>query len=198
MGHYRCVRPYRLYGLRGCSEDGCFMEVEAQKILSLIESVDPNDTAALDEIDILVHFYLAKEVQDNGKHIFLNGLGLWGVRKSHLEKPELFRKGDGWIETSELFICGEFYKYTRSRDALKAIRPNGWLPYLTSDYDGTFVFSFVDGNNTRRHFVLHSKKLTKEELAELHAIVQVIAYQRTKNISGSPDGLDAFVMAVIK
>lgn len=70
-------------------------------------------------------------------------------------------------------------KYTRSRDALKAIRPEGIRNWnigmgkrktygCSIEYDGCVVFSASDMFPT-------------EELAELHAIISAIEYERQKN-----------------
>lgn len=79
--------------------------------------------------------------------------------------------------------------YTRSRDALKAIRPEGWI--LTAVYYAPDSFkSHDDGSKGRitalskpetfeeMDFVQFSSTIQHEELAELHAIIQAIAYDR--------------------
>lgn len=63
-------------------------------------------------------------------------------------------------------------KYTSSRDALKSIRPNGWwfdIEMIGSE--GVMVTAYNDKTK------LDHKDYT-EELAELHAIIQAIAYER--------------------
>ena len=67
--------------------------------------------------------------------------------------------------------------YIGSRDALKAIRPEGWLPFCGNRHlksgDKPFYFGFV----TNAAQVI-SEDLPTEELAELHAIIQAIYYER--------------------
>ena len=63
-------------------------------------------------------------------------------------------------------------EYTRSRDALKAIRPEGWRVFNLSE--GT-MFEFDLGKTNAR--VFRGLAIT-EELAELAAILQAINYER--------------------
>ncbi len=115
----------------------------AAEILKLIETVDPADSAGMDEIDAAVADYL-------------------GLRYAPVE-------------------------YTRSRDALKAVRPEGW--YVGGIYDANATGQYDDGY----YFILRNKlktgevarhqlayRMPTEELAELHAIIQAIEYERTK------------------
>lgn len=77
---------------------------------------------------------------------------------------------------------------TNSRDALKDVRPHGWYPigfgkcgYGESEIGmGAFgfVFSLYKPDPFRQDGFVKSKYLPTEELAELHAIVQAIAYER--------------------
>lgn len=114
----------------------------AQEILKLIEEVDPKDTAKLDEIDARVWCYLNNQDQESTEF----GVPRWmyAVRS----KP-----------------------YTRSRDALKAIRPEGWRVFNLSEGD---MFEFDLGKTNAR--VFRGQAIT-EELAELAAIIQAINYE---------------------
>lgn len=123
------------------------------EILKMIETVDPSDRSALDDIDLAVGEYLGK-----------------------FPKP--------------------VSKYTRSRDALKAIRQDGWflkiqgaMSAFTRRQAGEFLGGWLcdmadntDGSGESMHWV-HSYKcgLPTEELAELHAIIQSIEYERTNS-----------------
>lgn len=69
-------------------------------------------------------------------------------------------------------------KYTRSRDALKSIRPEGWI------YDCEW---YSKNRFTARFYKLDSDEIQEEspvlpteELAELHSIIQAIDFERTK------------------
>ena len=75
-------------------------------------------------------------------------------------------------------------KYTRSRDALKAIRPEGW----SIDACGISFYSGGYFCNMWRHsdkFMVESepfpdpRRVGTEELAELHAIIQAIEHERS-------------------
>jgi len=81
-----------------------------------------------------------------------------------------------WPETAAYHIELGYNnpKYTRSRDALKSIRPEGWgLESIISEkYNRVRVFQTHGKSN------LKSEYLPNEELAELHAIIQAIQYER--------------------
>lgn len=116
---------------------------EAQKILKLIETVDPADTEKLDEID-----------------------------------DDVF-----WFLTNITGQTANPMQYTRSRDALKAIRPKGGLPIIIGDVTGSWKTEFIIPDhddyidNCYQQFA--SPLLPTEELAELHAILQAVEYERT-------------------
>lgn len=137
----------------------------AQEILKLIEEVSPDDTAKLDEIDARVMAYLEGwKFEDY-------------VRMYNEERTHAFTLGEGEI----LFTV----HYTRSRDALKAIRPEGWR--LSVDgiawvgvetkniSQDKFACSLL---NWKRDAFINSYGLPTEELAELAAIIQAIEYER--------------------
>lgn len=100
-----------------------------QDILKMIETVSPDDTEKLDEIDARVWVCLHLQGDFN---ISING----GI---------IYYRHNSWPEDARTILQHPFQnpEYTRSRDALKAIRPEG--------------------------------------LAELHAILQAIEFERTKN-----------------
>lgn len=136
------------------------------EILKMIEEVDPNDTAKLDEIDARVWCWLNENIYV--PHPYQD---TWNYRY----KPSADFEG---------YICGslgageEAQQYTRSRDALKSIRPEGWI------YDCEW---YSKNRFTARFYKLDSDEIQEEspvlpteELAELHAIIQVVAYERSK------------------
>ena len=134
----------------------------AQEILKLIEEVSPDDTAKLDEIDARVMAYLEGwEFKDY-------------CRMYNEERTHCFT-----LEENEMLFA--FY-YTRSRDALKAIRPNGYAQswptrYSTGSLTYEYSFFLIDsGGAVITAFV--SPTRPTEELAELHAIIKAIEYER--------------------
>lgn len=135
--------------------------MSAQEILKMIEEVSPDDTAKLDEIDARVMAYL------EGWE-FKNYFKMYNE-----ERMQAFTLDEG--ET--LFTV----RYTRSRDALKAIRPEGWL-FTTGVIDiGKFVsMGHSPNEGFEKDYTLKSETLPTEELAELHAIIQAIEYERTR------------------
>jgi hypothetical protein len=85
------------------------MVVVAKEILEMIEAVDPGDSAKLNEIDARVKRYLSN--------------GVWN--QTYYEKK---LKDGRWFPEPQ---------YTRSRDALKAIRPEGWQFRMVHDFGTT-------------------------------------------------------------
>lgn len=128
-----------------------------QVILNLIENVDPADTAVLDEIDARVYCYL---------HCFAN------------EYISHINKGQYILVTAKTLQGDDHYeqiwkKYTRSRDSLKAIRPEGSIyHYYESLINKCAVIHLGDNE-----FRFDGKKT--EKLTELHAIIQAIEWERT-------------------
>lgn len=121
----------------------------AQEILKLIETVDPTDSAKLDEIDILVYEYL-----------------------------EPVNSGYPYRIALSLGVPSGLPKYTRSRDALKAIRPEGWSSYGAVHKEMS-SFVYYKGVGYER-IETDCYDLPTEELAELHAIIQATEFERTQ------------------
>lgn len=132
--------------------------MEHKKILELIESVDPQDDAALDEIDARVWCWLNRE-KYLGRH----------------ECADCFL---ATIDGAKFFIGHkDVQKYTRSRDALKAIRPEGWC--VLNDYSlNAWKVSYRCVTEALGKEEFCSKFLPTEELAELSAIIQAISFER--------------------
>lgn len=134
----------------------------SKDLLKLIETVNPDDTAMLDEIDARVDCYLKKI---NPDELWLHG----GKRRpAHLDNH--FRKT----------------LYTRSRDLLKKIRPEGWSVDTVSALKDDCLY--FDAIIWKIGEVLKGRLLTTkggflptEELAELHAIIQAIQWERDNN-----------------
>jgi hypothetical protein len=163
--------------------DGQGKKMTAKQILTLIESVDPSDTAKLDEIEARVCEYLGGFSYFQSKHgcysVTVKGdeyskywphSGAYDGYCQHTGKkkkfPEAFPysqfKYDGHLECPE---------YTRSRDALKAIRPEGWDFTISTQYK---ICWGQKGQDKTLNYVWSKT----EELAELHAIIQAIEYDR--------------------
>lgn len=131
---------------------------QADEILIMIENVSPDDSDKLDEIDARVDCYL-----------------------NNFEFARIALEDFIYIKDDE-FECGRPFttitKYTRSRDALKAIRPEGWM--------FTIFPAVINSRGKVKYYVrtrktdetLQSRTLPTEELAELHAIIQAIEWER--------------------
>ena len=127
---------------------------EAKRILEMIEGVSPDDVGTLDEIDARVWCWITK----------------------HQKCPHRVAVNNARVK-----------KYTRSRDALKSIRPDGWnvqISYGRSvhlKHKTTALVSMISHKDG--HEVTSPNKtdtaLPTEELAELHAIIQAIEWERS-------------------
>lgn len=133
---------------------------EAQKILELIENVEPSDTDTMDEIDARVECF----VNPNNTN------------------PHKVETSSFWyiINWADQRVTPPF-EYTRSRDALKAIRPEGAYVFQSPYSDKKWAcFSNYWSREEDMDFMdFSSPKLPTEELAELHAIIQAIEFERT-------------------
>jgi len=128
------------------------------ELLKMIEEVDPSDTAKLDEIDARVWCYLGLSAEPFKKLKYSSFIGRYWYDHSINDKG-----------------CRQIPPfYTRSRDALKAIRPDGWYIDI-NEYEKTTAFLTEFGGGFRQ---TKKVELPTEELAELHAILQALAYDR--------------------
>lgn len=131
-------------------------------ILKTIEEVSLDDTTKLDDIDARVWCFLSELDHEE-------------ALSSHV----IYKK---------LVSGGGIEKYTRSRDALKGIRPKDFFPlgvgktcYGESAIGETangFIYSIYKPDPFSQKGFFKSKYLPTEELAELHAVIQAIAYTR--------------------
>jgi len=135
----------------------------SKEILKLIESVDPNDTAKMDEIDARISFFIDCERKWKFDRI-QNGLVYYAS-----EFGGTYLLGNG-------IYSGP--KYTRSRDALKAIRPEGW-EYTMFQLNVHWRCKLRPPNGSSIRDVTSILQRT-EELAELDAVIQAIEYERTQ------------------
>ena len=122
-------------------------------ILKLIEDVDPEDRDALDEIDARVDCFRMK-----CRFISFT---------SEMEFPceYSFQGHVARMQSS---------RYTRSRDDLKAIRPEGWAICVTTYKHKAIANCLINMEGK----LLQANRLPTEELAELHAIIQAIQWER--------------------
>lgn len=142
----------------------------AKQILEMIEQVSPDDVAGLDEIDLAVEVYVGNY------SLVKTGVDANNQNDSDIYAPN--GKIPEGVQLPPLGVIGKHFmvrrvKYTRSRDALKSIRPEGWS-FSISDKGNCLYFS--NGYSDKK--VLSAGTLHTEELAELHAIIQAIEYER--------------------
>lgn len=172
---------------------------DAQTILKMIDAVDPSDTAKLDEIDARVWCWLKgyEFVRMSYDHRGKTKLCYFRAENPKYdagnydcdEDGNEYRTGHSWND-GDLWWAQEtkfkprpsFSGYTRDRNALKAIRPEWWtfeIRTIGKQYDGTIW----------EHPSVMAKKFPEtfpgygatEELAELHAIIQAIEWERKNN-----------------
>ena len=144
------------------------------KILELIEGVDVDDTETLDEIDARVDCWLHN---NEFRCIDTNG---WFEYVYHRCDAGNCIKAD----------VKEIVQYSRDRNALKAIRPNDFMYYqISHELDLCFHNSETGEAKTCDMYnvivdipeiKIKTPWLPTEELAELHAIIQTIAWERSQ------------------
>jgi hypothetical protein len=85
-------------------------------------------------------------------------------------------------------------RYTRSRDALKAIRPKKWcftvrgLQYNKKSFASAISQEYTEADDWGEGIISKvpvefAIECATEELAELHAIIQAIEYERERHIN---------------
>ena len=133
-----------------------------KKLLEMIENVKADDTAALRGVDARFVCFLEQ------KH-FMN------VTKGG---RVIFNEKHG----TPIEYGYNTQKYSTSRDALKAVRPDGWgVGIHCNDKYHTTLMANCYKIGEKGHNIQRSPELPTEELAELHAIIQAIAYERAEN-----------------
>lgn len=144
----------------------------AQEILRMIEGVAVDDTDSLNEINAHVHIYVGKDASLMARYE-------WNIEKC----LSLYRQYPQLVSD----YCG-------SRDALKAIRPDGWWP-ASYERDRVCVGScptrigYENQKNPGFENRIHSPRfLPTEELAELHAIIQAIQHDRDNAATNNQKG----------
>jgi hypothetical protein len=141
------------------------MTSEAKTILKMIETVDPADTAKLNEIDARVWCWV-------------HGDDFVEIRTAQCGTPEVRYYGDSVrgreITSDALFAIPN---YRGSRNMLKVIRPLGHTIRVEGCNDkrcGDFVAELYNNTVDWSPDWIASPRLPTEELAELHAIIQAI------------------------
>lgn len=137
------------------------MESESKKILEMIENLSLDDEVALNEIDARVWVFLELS---NEFEITFSGATVYYRHKS-------------WPSGARTIMHHPFQhpQYTRSRDALKSVRPDGWAFAIWSNVS---CAKWVCGISKDSDNLMTSVSLPSEELAELHAIIQAKQWER--------------------
>ncbi len=132
----------------------------AEKLLKMIEDVDPDDSDTLDEIDARFWCFSNGEVFEKAKRKYV-GSALGDCICINFYHPDAGH-GNGFTTIREY--------YTRSRDVLKAARLKDWT-YSSHQNRKGFEYPKL-GWVVSLGSVCRSPILPTEELAELHAIIQ--------------------------
>lgn len=144
-------------------------DVRGDEILRLIETVDSNNECKMCEINARVY-------------CFLNDCTFLEPIVDEYRTMWRIQNPDGKIHNQ---FMGTYIDYSRSRDALKAIRPEAWQPSMNYSYGGK-VWNFMmikwGERCTPLKYINQGDRFwfATEELAELHAIIQAIQYERDK------------------
>lgn len=142
------------------------MTSDVEILLAMIAGADAEDTIKMDEIDARTEcFYLQR------KFLKAYYAGAGHLRYDYFVEESPGSQAGGMVQ-----------KYTRSRDALKDIRPEGYVlfrngaAYSTKD-SGEDQYQ-ITLYNKGRDLIINSAWCATEELAELHAIIQATEYER--------------------
>jgi hypothetical protein len=159
--------------------------VSAQEILKMIETVNHHHESKLDEIDARVWCYLKRFPVEAYEFIE-------AVEKEFSHWQIIYRGSQGqlcWRTVNDI------PDYTRSRDELKKLRMAGAGFSISGCYN---FIAEVEKQKEENGMVyvgkwdwhFKSPMLPTEELSELHAIIQAIEFERTKEpeLSKNPSG----------
>lgn len=139
------------------------MIVTHEQLLSMIEQVAASDEKELQRINNMFWCWYNTYEYEEGHTDSVYG-SWWGYRKSpngHMQTwPNSY---GGFIHVPD---------YTTSRDALKTLRPEGWIFNILN-------IGSTNGANCEAHYpdmIIDTPNVATEELAELHGIIQVSVY----------------------
>lgn len=166
--------------------------MKTKDLLKLIENVDPKDSASLDKIDAETYGFINKLIF-TGFESDKEPIGDFGDGLEYGDfKYSTYKTLDGkssWSQHPE---------YTRSRDALKAIRPDGWFFEMVSGSwkaearpkeEPRYWYQAFLPSKARVRLPKNNKTMSEkgvsdgmptEELAELHVIIQIIEWERNQ------------------
>lgn len=147
---------------------------DAKKILEMINSVDPADAVRLDEIDALCWCYVYKQEYVGHRRIDPVWKTVCHVPKHDNENG--LQVGFKWADCASVAAWAK--EYTRSRDALKAIRPEGYTLSLNTIVLMANWESYATLTEAGGGYQTKPECLPTEELAELYAVIQCIEYER--------------------
>ncbi len=140
---------------------------EAATIMKMIENVSSDDTEKLDEIDARVWCYM--------KGYILNPVPQFQGSDDRPGRIKVYFTDGNKCGVSQSV---PHMIYTRSRDALKAIRPTGWELVILTEINRCDIFIPNGDGTADMDKIISGKKCETEELAELHAVIQAIEYER--------------------
>ena len=146
---------------------------QADEILKLIEKAKPEHHGMLTDIDTLVWSYIT------GKNAISS---IYDSVHGELSIASTGADGDPAV----VFYYPRIYKtksYTRSRDALKSVRPNNLLDFSVHKRRDNLWDCMWSTDKEELRPEKWAVRLPTEELAELHAIIQAIKWERAKKLT---------------
>lgn len=136
--------------------------IDADTILKMIESVDLSDKRDVEELDVAVWEYTKR----------------WKVLSSY---NRCITVEDDCVASGKLTLpYNDLPFYTRDRNALRKICPEGWKIYRKYylKTEDKHLVKLAPPRICSIRYVC-SPRLPTEELAELHAIIQAIRFERS-------------------
>lgn len=131
---------------------------EIETLYKLIENVDKDDTAMLDEIDARTDAFYK------------------GIVFEQMAPDWEFVSGGYWTKGTSFALHDRVFpsKYSTSIDAQEQIDTEGWEFYMTQN-KGLYIFGGArDSTGTDQ---IESPELQTEALARLHLLLQVVEYE---------------------
>lgn len=140
---------------------------QAQKILDMIEAVDPEDTDKLDEIDARVCAWLHHEPYFS--HRVSDGWNQYGIPIN----ARLFTKSPSEQPNGFSMVA----PYTRSLNVIKANQPEGYAIYCAGE-DPSWKADLIRTKAEGSVDCFSVRDMPTEELARLYVVIDAIAHER--------------------
>jgi len=155
------------------------MNTQANKILEMIEGlhqalqVDAGARRQLNkEVALYLgwYYYTPSQAKEKFKRTYKRGAWI---------HPDDCRDGNPqFCQIHGTEVHSNIPDFTSSRDALKSVRPKGWNFRTYRYFDGKISYFHCGMDKNTPFSSICANSLPTEELAELHAIIQAIQWER--------------------